>query len=153
MLVEYVRVNGLGEKKETQHMQTMSAWSNGAADERTEHKSNSTTDKHTQNELNGISTNPLPALVVFLMGVSMASHEQASMVSTMVHKQWGNLLGAASVARFLTYTIMYLKPPTSTSPSRPPSELLMSFCLISGGILFMASVRSIHRFLSVILIH
>lgn len=153
MLVEYVRVKGLGEKKATQHMQTMPAWSNGTADERTEHKLNSTTDEHTQHESNGISINPLPALVIFLMGGSMASHEQASMVSTMVHKQWGNLLGAASVARLLTYVIMYMKPPTSTSPSRPPTELLMSFCLISGGILFMASVRSVHRFLPVKLIH
>ncbi|KAK7428871.1 hypothetical protein QQZ08_004641 [Neonectria magnoliae] len=141
MLVEYIRVKGLGEQKATQHIQTMPAWSNGTTDERTEHKSS------------GISMNPLPALVIFLTGTSMASHHQASMVSTMVHKQWGNLLGAASVARLLTYVIMYLKPPTSTSPSRPPTELLMSFCLISGGILFMASVRSVHRFLPVKLVH
>ncbi|KAK7413664.1 hypothetical protein QQX98_007446 [Neonectria punicea] len=124
MLVEYIRVKGLGEQKTAQDMQTMPAWT---TDERTEHKSN------------GISMNPLPALVIFLMGTSMASHHQALMVSTMVHKQWGNLLGAASVARLLTYMIMYLKPPTSTSPSRPLTELLMSFCLISGGILFIAS--------------
>ena len=141
MVVEYIRVKGLGEQKATQQTQTMPAWSNGAADE------------HTQHKPNGISINPLPALVIFLMGGSMASHEQASMVSTMVHKQWGNLLGAASVARLVTYMIMYLKPPTSTSPSRPPTELLMSFCLISGGILFMASVRSFHRFLPAKLIH
>jgi len=140
MLVEYVRVKGLGEKKATQQMQTIPAWSNGTADEHTQHKSN------------GISINPLPALVIFLMGASMASHEQASMISTMVHKQWGNLLGAASVARLLTYMIMYLKPPTSSTPSRPPTELLASFCFISGGILFMASVRSAHRFLPVKLI-
>ncbi|KPM46318.1 hypothetical protein AK830_g27 [Neonectria ditissima] len=141
MLVEYIRAKGLGEEKATQHMQTVPNWSNGTTDEHTEHKSNS------------ISINPLPALVISLMGKSMASHKQASMVSTMVHKQWGNLLGAASVARLLTYMIMYLKPPTSTSPSRPPTELLMSFCLISGGILFMASVRSVHKFLSVDLVH
>lgn len=128
MLVEYVRVKGLGKQKVAQHMHTTPACSNETTDERTEHKSN------------GISMNPLPALVIFLMGGSMASHEQASMISTMVHKQWGNLLGAASVARLVTYIIMYLRPPTSTSPSRPPTELLMSFCLISGGILFMASV-------------
>ncbi|KAL2808903.1 hypothetical protein BJX63DRAFT_435707 [Aspergillus granulosus] len=127
MLVEYIRVRGLGEQKIRQLMHNVPGWSNGITDENTQHKSN------------GISINPLPALVIFLMGGSMASHEQASMVSTMVHKQWGNLLGAASVARLLTYLIMYLKPPISMSPSRPPSELLSSFCLISGGILFMAS--------------
>ena len=118
-------------------METMPVWSDGTAGDRTEPK---LTDHRTKQKLNGISINPLPALVIFFMGGSMASHEQDSMVSTMVHKQWGNLLGAASVARLLTYMIMYLKPPTSTSPSHPPTELLMSFCLISGGILFMASV-------------
>ena len=128
MLVEYIRVKGLGEKTPTQHIQTVPTRPNETVDELTEQK------------LNAISLNPLPALVIFLMGGSMASHEQASMVSTMVHNQWGNLLGAASIARLLTYVIMYLKPPTSTLPSRPPTELLMSFCLISGGILFMASV-------------
>ncbi|KAI9154854.1 membrane protein [Paramyrothecium foliicola] len=127
MLVEYVRVKDLGEKRVAQNMQTMPAWSNATTNERTEHK------------LNDISMNPLPALVIFLMGKSMASHEQHSMTSTMIHKQWGNLLGAASIARLLTYLIMYIKPPSSPSPSRPPTELLMSFCLISGGILFMAS--------------
>lgn len=134
-MVEYTRVKGLGEHKV--HLRTMPAWSNEAVDERPERRPS------------GVSMNPLPALVIFLMGASMASHEQDSMISTMVHKQWGNLLGAASVARLLTYMIMYLKPPTSTSPSRPPTELIMSFCLISGGILFMASVRSLYIFLPV----
>lgn len=138
MLVEYIRVKGLGDQKTTQHMQIMPAWSNRTAGERSE---------CSEHRPNGVSMNPLPALVIFLMGGSMASHEQASMVSTMVHKQWGQLLGAASVARLLTYMIMYLKPPTSTLPSRPPTELLMSFCLISGGILFMASVRSLQKLL------
>ncbi|KAL3488946.1 hypothetical protein BJX62DRAFT_252954 [Aspergillus germanicus] len=106
-----------------------SSCSNGATDEDKKHISSST----------GLSMNPLPALVIFLVGGVMSSHEQASMVSTMIHKQWGNLLGAAAVARLLTYITLYLKPPTSTSPSRPPTELLSSFCLMSGGILFMAS--------------
>ncbi|KAM5358141.1 hypothetical protein ACJZ2D_015556 [Fusarium nematophilum] len=127
MLVEYIRVKGLSGQKLRQRILSVPGWSNGMTDEHTRHKSS------------GVSMNPLPALVIFLMGGSMASHEQASIVSTMVHKQWGNLLGAASVVRLLTYMIMYLKPPTSMPPSRPPTELLSSFCLISGGILFMAS--------------
>ena len=108
--------------------------------------SNDISDEHTQHELSGVSMNPLPALVIFLMGGTMASHQQASMISTMVHKQWGNLLGAASVARLLTYMIMYLKPPSSVSPSCPPTELLSSFGIIAGGIILMASVRPTYKY-------
>ncbi|KAL3477190.1 hypothetical protein BJX99DRAFT_257666 [Aspergillus californicus] len=120
ILVEYIRVRGFDEKRTSQ---LRAGWST----------------EHTQHKSSGLSMNPLPALVIFLMARSMASHEQDSMVSTMVHNQWGNLLGAGSVARLLTYMIMHLKPPTSMAPSRPPTELLSSFCLISGGLLFMAS--------------
>lgn len=89
-----------------------------------------------------IPINPIPALVILLLGIMMSSHTQHSMISSMVHKQWGNLLTGASFARFVTYAMMYLKPPKSVLPSRPPSELLAAFGLISGGIIFMASVSS-----------
>jgi len=36
------------------------------------------------------SMNPLPALVVLLLGLMMSSHHQSSMVSTMIHKQVSN---------------------------------------------------------------
>lgn len=85
------------------------------------------------------SINPIPALVILLLGIMMSSHTQQSMISSMVHKQWGNLLTGASFARGLTYVLMYLKPPKSILPSRPPTELLTAFGLISGGIIFMAS--------------
>ncbi|KAF0317734.1 hypothetical protein GQ607_015044 [Colletotrichum asianum] len=87
----------------------------------------------------GVSINPIPALVILLLGVMMSSHTQHSMISSMVHKQWGNLLTGASFARGFTYVIMYLQPPKSVLPSRPPTELLAAFGLISGGIIFMAS--------------
>lgn len=87
------------------------------------------------------SLNPIPALVILLLGIMMSSHTQTSMISSMVHKQWGNLLTGASFARGFTYVLMYLKPPRSVLPSRPPTELLTSFGLIAGGIIFMASVR------------
>ncbi|KAF6841547.1 integral membrane protein [Colletotrichum musicola] len=86
-----------------------------------------------------IPINPIPALVILLLGIMMGSHTQHSMISSMVHKQWGNLLTGASFARFITYATMYLRPPKSILPSRPPSELLAAFGLISGGIIFMAS--------------
>jgi hypothetical protein len=59
----------------------------------------------------------------------------------MVHKQWGNLLTGASFARALTYVLLWLRPPRSVYPSRPPTELLTAFGLVAGGVIFMASVR------------
>ncbi|KAI1340674.1 hypothetical protein F5Y15DRAFT_414988 [Xylariaceae sp. FL0016] len=85
------------------------------------------------------SINPIPALVILLLGIMMSSHTQESMISSMVHKQWGNLLTGASFARGFTYVLLYLKPPRSILPSRPPTELLTAFGLISGGTVFMAS--------------
>lgn len=86
------------------------------------------------------SLNPIPALVILLLGIMMSSHHQETMTATMVHKQWGTLLLWASVARGLTYVLFYIKPPRSIFPSRPPTELLASFGLIAGGLIFMASV-------------
>ncbi|KKZ66180.1 hypothetical protein EMCG_08066 [[Emmonsia] crescens] len=90
-----------------------------------------------------VPLNPIPALIILLLGVMMSSHHQSSMVSTMVHKQWGMLLVGFSLARAVTYIIICLKPPTSLLPYRPPSELITSFCLISGGLIFMLSTRNI----------
>ncbi|KAL7619961.1 hypothetical protein AAE478_010508 [Parahypoxylon ruwenzoriense] len=87
------------------------------------------------------SINPVPALVILLLGIMMSSHTQQSMVSSMIHKQWGNLLTGASFARGFTYVLLYLKPPRSILPSRPPTELLTAFGLIAGGTIFMASAR------------
>lgn len=83
--------------------------------------------------------NPLPALVILLLGIMMSSHQQQSMVSTMVHKQWGTLLGGFAFARIVSYIIMYISPPQSVYPTRPPTELVAAFCLISGGLIFMFS--------------
>ncbi|KAK3384791.1 hypothetical protein B0H63DRAFT_170871 [Podospora didyma] len=92
-----------------------------------------------QPETYPFSMNPIPALVILLLGIMMSSHTQDSMVSSMVHKQWGNLLTGSSVARGFSYVLTYLKPPKSIYPSRPPTELLTAFGLMAGGIIFMAS--------------
>ena len=86
------------------------------------------------------SMNPMPALVVLLLGLMMSSHHQESMLSTMIHKQWGTLLAGAAFARAATYIIFYLSPPTSILPGRPPTELITAFCLMAGGLIFMSSV-------------
>ena len=89
------------------------------------------------------SMNVLPGLIILLLGLMMSSHHQESMVSTMVHAQWGSLLVGFSLARGFSYIITYISPPISLVASRPPTELISSFCLISGGLLFMASTKDI----------
>ncbi|CAG8905816.1 unnamed protein product [Penicillium egyptiacum] len=91
----------------------------------------------------GVSLNPMPALVIMLLGMMMGSHHQTSMTSTMVHKQWGNMLVGFALARGMTYVLLYLKPPTSYLPARPPTEIIAAFCLISGGLIFMLSTRNV----------
>lgn len=92
-----------------------------------------------------VSLNPMPALVMILLGTMMGSHHQENMTSTMIHKQWGNLLSGFALARIVTYVLLFLKPPTSYLPSRPPSEVLSSFCLMGGGLIFMMSVSFLTR--------
>src|SRR5438874_2478978 len=85
------------------------------------------------------SMNPMPALIILLLGKMMSSHHQASMLSTVIHTQWGSMFIGFALARALTYITLYIRPPTSYLPSRPPTEILTSFCLIAGGITFMVS--------------
>lgn len=92
-----------------------------------------------------ISLNPMPALTILLLGTMMGSHHQSKMISSMVHKQWGMLLAGGALARAATYILLYVKPPISYLPSRPPSEVVAAFCLISGGLIFMLSVSSSHH--------
>jgi Protein of unknown function (Ytp1) len=83
------------------------------------------------------SYNPFPGLIIFMTGIMMSMHTQESMLSTMVHKQWGYLLAGFSFFRLCTYIMVYIRPPTSYLPTRPITELLTSFCLICGGLIFM----------------
>ncbi|KAJ5564471.1 hypothetical protein N7513_000713 [Penicillium frequentans] len=91
----------------------------------------------------GVSLNPMPALIILLLGMMMGSHHQTSMTSTMVHKQWGNMLVGFALARGLTYVLLFLRPPTSYLPARPPTEIVASFCLMAGGLIFMLSTRNV----------
>ncbi|KAF8459502.1 hypothetical protein BGX38DRAFT_1149149 [Terfezia claveryi] len=86
-----------------------------------------------------VTYNILPALVLFLLGKSMTWHHQSSSLSVALHTQWGQLLSYAGVARVATYILLYISPPRSTAPSRPPTEVVASFCLMAGGLIFMLS--------------
>lgn len=88
------------------------------------------------------SYNPFPGLIIFMTGIMMSMHKQESMLSTMVHKQWGYLLAGFALFRLGTYFLMFLSPPKSYLPSRPVTEILAGFCLICGGMVFMVCLTS-----------
>ncbi|ODV91377.1 hypothetical protein CANCADRAFT_32036 [Tortispora caseinolytica NRRL Y-17796] len=85
------------------------------------------------------SFNPFPAFTVFWTGALMSQHQQMTMLSTAIHMAWGYLLSAGAILRFVTYSILYIRPPESYLPSRPITEILASFCLICGGMVFCLS--------------
>lgn len=89
----------------------------------------------------GFSPNPFPVLTIYWTGVLMSSHEQASALSTAIHVQWGNLFVLGCAFRFLTYVLFLISPPNKslTAPSRPLTELVCSFALMCGGLVFMES--------------
>lgn len=85
------------------------------------------------------SFNPFPSLVIGVTGVAMAAHHQDYVYEVQIHILWGEMLAAFAFFRWLTYFFMWLRPPVSTLPSRPPTEALASFALCCGGLLFMLS--------------
>ncbi|KAI9485888.1 MAG: hypothetical protein EXX96DRAFT_645784 [Benjaminiella poitrasii] len=88
---------------------------------------------------NTYNFNPMPALTVFMTGISMGNHHQDTLYSSRVHYLWGLLISAAAVCRIVTYFLLFRNPPKNRVPTRPPSEALGAFLLVAGAILFMAS--------------
>ncbi|CCF58883.1 hypothetical protein KAFR_0F02870 [Kazachstania africana CBS 2517] len=91
----------------------------------------------------GFSPNPFPTLTIFWTGILMSQHAQNSETSTMIHMQWGYLLSYGSLFRLLTFIILFLVPNHDTFPSKPFTELITSFCLICGGLVFMESTDQV----------
>ncbi|KAF5333446.1 hypothetical protein D9611_002369 [Ephemerocybe angulata] len=89
------------------------------------------------------SFNPFPALVIGVTGAAMAAHFQTYLFQVEIHRLWGNLLVAFSVLRCFTYFFLWLGPPKSILPSRPPTEALGSFFLACGGLVFMFSTEEV----------
>ncbi|KAJ7228798.1 cytoplasmic protein [Mycena pura] len=89
------------------------------------------------------SFNPFPALVIGVTGSVMAAHFQTYLFQVQIHALWGNLLLAFAVLRCLTYFFLWVAPPRSTLPSRPPTEALASFFLACGGLTFIFSTEEL----------
>lgn len=89
------------------------------------------------------SFNPFPAVIIGLTGSAMSAHHQDYEYEVQIHVLWGNALAAFGVFRLLTYVFLWLRPPTSILPSRPPTEALAAFCLAGGGLAFMLSSEEV----------
>jgi hypothetical protein len=89
----------------------------------------------------GFSPNPFPILTIFWTGILMSKHEQASHLSTEIHTQWGNMFILGCGFRFFTYILLLLIPGNKnpTKPVRLITELIVSFSLLCGGLIFMES--------------
>ena len=91
----------------------------------------------------GYSPNPFPTFTIFWTGILMSQHTQASEVSTKVHVQWGSLLSYGSFFRLLTFIVLFLVPSTNSVPAKPFTELITSFCMLCGGLIFMESTDQV----------
>ncbi|KAJ7179854.1 cytoplasmic protein [Mycena crocata] len=89
------------------------------------------------------SFNPFPAIVLGVTGSVMAAHFQTYVFQVQIHALWGNLILAFAVLRCATYCFLWVAPPRSTLPSRPPTEALGSFFLACGGISFIFSTEEV----------
>ncbi|GMM51138.1 Tvs1 protein [Starmerella bacillaris] len=104
------------------------------------------TTEHLNDRRRGWSYNAMPAFIVFWTGALMSHHEQETELSTAIHIQWGTMFSMAAVCRLITLAILYTKTPTpriedAARPQRPFTELLVSFLLVCGGLIFMSSNR------------
>lgn len=92
----------------------------------------------------GYSINPMGPFTIFWTGLLMSKHAQASQVSTAVHVQWGSLLTYGSPFRVFSMIYMMVFPANKVGkPQRPFTELISSFCLLSGGLIFMQSTDQV----------
>lgn len=91
----------------------------------------------------GASFNPFPALVIGVTGAAMSAHFQTYLFQVQIHALWGYCLTGFAFLRCLTYFFVWISPPRSILPSRPPSEALAGFFLACGGLIFIMSDEEI----------
>jgi len=105
--------------------------------------SNRNSDVVTEPASYGASFNPFPALVIGVTGAAMSAHAQTYLFQVQIHALWGYCLTGFAFLRCTTYFFVWLSPPRSILPSRPPSEALASFFLACGGLIFIMSDEEI----------
>lgn len=95
----------------------------------------------------GFSPNPFPVFTIFWTGILMSKHAQASQLATDIHIQWGTLLTYGSFFRVFTFLLMSYYPLRDSkecfAPGKPLTELITSFCLLCGGLVFMESTEQV----------
>ncbi|KZW04447.1 hypothetical protein EXIGLDRAFT_599150 [Exidia glandulosa HHB12029] len=100
-------------------------------------------------QVEGPSFNPLPGLVIGVTGLAMSAHHQAYVFLVQIHTLWGTMLAAFAAFRWLTYFLLWTKnrtgrsPMANIEPSRPPTEVLASFFLACGGLVFALSMEQV----------
>ncbi|ODV58516.1 Tvs1p ASCRUDRAFT_39216 [Ascoidea rubescens DSM 1968] len=96
----------------------------------------------------GYSPNPFPVFTIFWTGILMSQHAQASELSTTIHMQWGYMLSYGSLFRLFTILILLFQKDNDSFKKigevrRPMTELITSFALLTGGLIFMESTDQI----------
>lgn len=90
----------------------------------------------------GFSPNIFPVFTIFWTGLLMSKHAQPTQLSTDIHVQWGSLLTYGSFFRVFTFIWLSYAPTKGKdlfAPGKPLTELVTSFCLLCGGLVFMES--------------
>lgn len=94
----------------------------------------------------GYSPNPFPILTIYWTGIIMSKHEQASQLSTDIHVQWGNMFVIGCAFRLISYLYCAFTPANTrslTQPTSPLTEIIVSFSLACGGMVFMESCDAV----------
>ncbi|TID16291.1 hypothetical protein CANINC_004193 [Pichia inconspicua] len=121
----------------------LSSWKKSLYSAKTDSSSSSSSSSSPDLVTPGFSPNPFPIFTIFWTGLLMSKHAQASQLSTEIHVQWGSLLTYGTFFRLLTFILMSYPPFRSNKPTKPLTELITSFCLLSGGLIFMESTDQV----------
>lgn len=118
-------------------------WKKSLYSAKTSTSSSTTTTSNPNLITPGFSPNPFPIFTIFWTGLLMSKHAQASSLSTEIHVQWGSLLTYGTFFRLLTFILMSYPAFRSDKPTKPLTELITSFCLLAGGLIFMESTDQV----------